>query len=245
MPPLACPNCHTTYPDEDVNVQKAIAYCDQCGQLTNLGDLIEEDAHQQSHPEVEFENPPEGCSVIDGIDGTRIVVSVRSKSTAMAGFFISLFVNGGVSMFVFVAIARTVNLIYGSVPSWFPAPKMNGKQMGLGMVIFLWLFLIPFIAIGLRIIFATLTAAFGRCEVVIKGADAYEFTGFGRIGLKRRFDATAVRSIEIKQEFSHKGRKRTCILLKTDKDVRFAHWMASDKREWLLVALRTLLTPQR
>lgn len=76
----------------------------------------------------------------------------RSIGSAIGLLLFALFWNGIVSVFVLFAIAGTLKQFNIGLPEWFPAPNMNGEPMSLGMVLFLWIFLTPFIAIGLGMI---------------------------------------------------------------------------------------------
>ena len=69
------------------------------------------------------------------------------------------------SIVVLLAIAGTLRNLHVSAPSWFPAPVVNDSSMSVGMTIFLWLFLTPFILIGLAMIGAFLSCLAGRTEV--------------------------------------------------------------------------------
>src|SRR5205823_132174 len=121
----------------------------------------------------------------------------RSAGTAIGLLALSLFWNGIVSVFVFFALNATLHLWHVPRPGWFPAPKMNGGEMGAGMTIFLWLFLTPFILIGLAMLAGFLSALGGRTEVTVQGGQAVLYSGIGPLGRRRRFNAELVKEVRI------------------------------------------------
>lgn len=180
---VLCCKCSTEIAPDDVNVGEGVAYCRKCGTLTQLADLVAN--AEDNLDSVDRGPPPRGCVVRD--EGTQIIVraSAHSLVGAAGTLFATVFWNGIVSVFVLGAASGTIFHLFGSVPSWFPVPSINGGSgsgMSLGMVIFLWIFLIPFIAAGAMLAGATLTLLFGRVEVRLRGPVGMVFMGFGPVG---------------------------------------------------------------
>lgn len=170
---------------------------------------------------------------------TRISASARSGKAAAGTMFAALFWNGIVSVFVLIALGGTVQAIFGSLPTWFPAPGNMG--MPLGMVLFLWVFLLPFIGIGLMLFGTLLTTLGGRCEVRLRGTEGTIFTGVGPFGWKRRFDAGQVTSVRLgKTAWSRNDERQPCVLIEAEKTLRFGSVLPSERREWMASALRQL-----
>jgi len=141
-----CPRCGNIIPVEDMNVAKDVALCRSCNLASSLSALVSGFALE---PDVDLQQPPRGCwHRVTGL-GALVGASHRSLGTALGLLAICLFWNGIVSVFVLLAVSSTLSLLHVPVPDWFPAPKMNGDSMGTGMTIFLWIFLTPFITIGL------------------------------------------------------------------------------------------------
>ena len=227
-----CPKCGKVIPSEDVNVANDVAYCRACNlshQLSALTQGTEVDA------DIDLNNPPAGAWHISDGTGSVIGATHRSLGAAIGALVFSLFWNGIVSVFVLVALAGTLRNLGIPLPHWFPAPNMNGSPMSVGMTIFLWLFLTPFIVIGLVMIGAFLSSIGGRTEVRMNNAEGVVFTGIGTVGYRRRFDASAVKEVRIDDRQwrdSDGGRQRkTCIVIET--------------REGKQVKLGTMLTPER
>jgi hypothetical protein len=66
--------------------------------------------------------------------------------------------------------------------------------------LFPWLFLSPLIAIGLALIKALITTAFGRTEPSVSAGAGTPFTGAGALGLTTRFKATDIMDASIERE---------------------------------------------
>jgi hypothetical protein len=239
-----CSRCGKVIPSEDVNVANDVAYCRACNvsyQLSALTRGTELDAN------INLSHPPAGAWYTN--DGTGLVVGAthRSLGSAIAALAISLFWNGIVSVFVLVAIAGTLRNLGIRMPDWFPAPVMNDSPMSVGMTIFLWIFLTPFIAIGLVMIGTFLSCLAGRTEVRINNAEGVVFTGVGVLGYRRRFDASAVKEVRIddKQWRDSDGdrRSKTCIVIETreGKLVKLGSMLTEERRKFVAGAVRKSL----
>ena len=251
MAAVICLECGDEIGPDDVNVGEGVAYCRGCGSLSRLSEILDqaegdrEDPFHPSAPErqVDPDVPPRGCAIRDDGLQTTLRASARSAGGIAGGLFATLFWNGIVSIFVLVAIAGTLHHILGSVPSWFPAPNFSsGGGMPLGMVLFLWIFLLPFIGIGLLLAGAFLTSLLGRVEVRVRHNRGVAFTGFGPFGWKRRFDAGAVRSVRMgRTTWKENNRSKPVIVIEADRTIRIGSILSDDRRAWLAAALRRLL----
>lgn len=193
MSQTRCPRCNGRIRTRDINVQEGVAVCRGCEAVTRLRELAEDADVSSADPA----SPPRGCRFSS--DGVRTVVhaSARSLGGALGLLFAAVFWNGIVSVFVLLAIAGTLHHALGSVPEWFPAPPMDSGVMPLGITIFLWVFLTPFIAIGALLAGTTLLAAGGRVEVRVDGERGSVFLGVGPLGWRRRFDVREVKSVTL------------------------------------------------
>lgn len=237
VPRVVCLSCSREVPEADVNVAEGVAFCRECGQLSRLTDIL--DATPESGAIRHFADPPHGCRIRDDGMETRIIASARSGKAAGGTMFAALFWNGIVSVFVLIALGGTVQAIFGSLPAWFPAPGNMG--MPLGMVLFLWVFLLPFIGIGLMLFATLLTTLGGRCEVRLRGTEGAVFTGVGPFGWRRRFDAGQVKLVRLgKTTWSQNDERQPCILIEAEKTLRFGSVLSSERREWMASALRQL-----
>ncbi len=196
-------------------------------------------------------HPPAGCSVIS--DGRRVTVTASLRSLAgflfPAGF--ALFWNSITSVFVLIAIAELYSNLIGPLPNWFPAPELkegkpekNGEPMDLGMTLFLCVFLIPFVTIGVGMAGTAIMNLIGKVEVVIDEFDSYVATGFGIIRWKKRFDAREVKTIAFGTTPWHsEGGAKNLIEISANRSVKFGSLLQSDRMAWLRAVLRETLLP--
>lgn len=230
-----CPTCEATIPSANINISEGVALCAACGKLSKLSALV-----NVVQPATNaLERTPSGCSVVDHGDEIRIHVSTRCIGSAMAAGFFALFWNGIVSVFVLVAIGGLYTHLIGPLPEWFPAPTFDES---LGMSIFLCVFLLPFIAVGLLMLGVTLVSLFGSLHVHVKGDKGIVRTGVGPLRWSRRFDAAHVRAVNIaKTSWSQNGQHKQLISIECDQTIRFGSMLTDRRREWLHALLTALL----
>lgn len=241
MPTPTCPKCRRVIPSDDINVAKDVAYCRDCNisyQLSNLTYSGGDDGI-----DIDLHNPPKGAWYTSNGAGTVVGATNRSVGTAFGLLFFALFWNGIVSVFVCFAVASTLHLLHIPLPGWFPIPKSNGSDVGVGMTIFLWLFLTPFICVGLFVAGACLSSLFGRTEVRIESSRGAIFAGFGSIGWRRQFDASLVRSVQISQTRNNQGRDTYAIQIemRDGKQMKLGSMLTNERRQFVLGALRRTL----
>jgi hypothetical protein len=199
---------------------------------------------------MELNRPPPGAwSKNASMGGTVIGATHRSLGKAVGALGICLFWNGIVSVFVLIAIASTIQHLRGSVPDWFPAPKFDNKPMSTGMTIFFWIFLTPFIVIGLGMVCAFFSYLFGRTEVWLRKEQGTIFTGVGALGYRRRFDMRQVKQVSIKEYVSRnndgEANRKDMIVLETREGrlFKFGSMLREDRRNYVAAALRKAIFP--
>jgi hypothetical protein len=236
-----CPKCGRVILGEEVNVAADVAYCRACNlshQLSTVTRVAELEAG------VDLNRPPEGAWRRSDGSGTFVGATHRSLGTALATLIFSLFWNGIVSVFVLLALAGTLRHLDIPVPEWFPAPKMDGGPMGAGMTIFLWIFLTPFITVGLVMIGVFLSALAGRTEVQIGRSEASVFSGIGSLGYRRRFDPRSVEDVRIDdrqwRDSDGDRRRKTNIEIETreGRRIKFGSMLTDERRRFVAVAVR-------
>jgi hypothetical protein len=127
---------------------------------------------------------------------------------------------------------------------------MNGSEMGVGITLFLWIFLTPFMAIGLAMVGALVACVGGRAEVQINGGDAAVFNGIGAIGWHSRFEISSVKDVRIddKQWRDSDGdrQRKTNIVIETasGKLITFGSMLTDERRAFVAAAVRRTLTRQ-
>lgn len=230
-----CPKCNRVIAAEDINVAKDVAYCRECNVSYSLAKLT----HGAELLSVDLTRPPAGAWSQNDGSTTVIGASNRSLGTALAMLFVSLFWNGILSIFVCSALAGTLQHMDIPLPDWFPNPDAKGDAMPFGMVIFLWIFLIPFILIGLLFVGTFLSSLFGRTEVRIQNSDGRVFVGIGPVGWRGRFDARAVKDVRIEETAPRSNNSTTTKIVietKEGKLIRFGSLLKDERRRFVAAA---------
>ncbi|MDX2132168.1 MAG: hypothetical protein SFY69_08955 [Planctomycetota bacterium] len=244
MSGATCPTCRVCIDVSDVNIAEGVGLCRGCGKVFRLSRLVEA-SEGESLREAAVGEPPEGCWATD--DGVEIVVgaSTRSVGGAIGTLAVSLFWNGIVSVFVLLAISGTIKAAGFTPPGWFPAPMMNGSGMGLGMTIFLWIFLTPFIVIGLAMLGAFVMSLGGRVEVRVRDAAGELFTGIGPVGWTRRFHAAGVTRVAVEhrrwKDSDGDARSKQEIVVEADRTLRFGSYLPDERRTFVAGKLADVL----
>ena len=239
-----CPTCSKAILSDDVNVAKDVAYCRSCNLAHSLSAL----SHTSNLTEgVNLDRPPSGVRC-DNHEG-QIIVSATHRSLGLAAgaLAIALFWNGIVSVFVLIAIAGTLKNFGIALPTWFPSPDMNGSPMSVGMTLFLWIFLTPFIVIGTSMIGAFFLSIWGRTEVQAGPTGGTVFTGVGPLGYRRRFIPSHVSDVRIEDRLWRDSdgdrQQKTNIIIETKegKLIRFGSMLSNERRRFLAALLRKFL----
>jgi len=240
-----CPKCDMVIISDDINVAKDIAYCRSCNITHKFSAIINK---SNLTTNVDFNRPPSGIKY--NHEGLKLVVSSthRSLGSAVGILAAALFWNGIVSVFVLVALASTLSHLNIQTPEWFPAPDMNGEPMSLGFLIFLWIFLTPFILIGLTMIGTFFMTIGGRTEAQIDRSEGMIFTGFGPLGYRRRFQASRISDVRIEdrswRDSDGDRQLKTCIVIETHegKLIRFGSMLSEERRKFMAALLyRTMV----
>lgn len=188
---------------------------------------------------VDVSRPPGGAWFQRTGTGFVTGATHRSWGQALGMLFFTTFWNGIVSVFVLLALGATLHHLGVPVPHWFP----KGTGMPLPMTIFLWVFLTPFIAIGLLTFGIFLSSLAGRTQVTIEGGQGMVFSGVGPLGFRKRFSAAEVKDVRIEEaawrDNRGSSRRRTQVVLNTgDKPVVFGSMWNEPRRSFVAAALK-------
>lgn len=234
-----CSHCRGVIPPEDVNVAADVAYCRACNQATPLSEILREGGE----PRPGLDQPPPGAWLVN--EGqTRVAGATnRSLGTAAGALFGALFWNAIVSIFVGIALFGTLRRLGVPLPAWLPAAAGRAAPMGTGALVFLWLFLTPFIAIGCFLASTVISSLWGRTEVRIEAGAGTIFTGVGSLGWRRRFDPASIRRITIQEVHGNNNARQEVIVLETatGKRLRFGSLLTDERRAFLAEATRQVL----
>jgi hypothetical protein len=236
----ACSKCGQEIAGDNINVASDVAYCRDCNVSYSLSELTRDEV---ANAVFDLQHPPKGAWFAIDRDATVIGATNRNPANAAGFLFFALFWNGILSIFLLFAVAASLRHLGISLPGWFPAPEMDGQDMTVGMTIFLWVFLMPFILVGLFVAGAALSSLFGRTEVGIAEAGATVFTGIGTLGWRRRFDPAQVKGIRTHRKHNSEGNDTLTILVETreGKQIKFGSLLSNERRQFVLAALRKRL----
>jgi len=171
--------------------------------------------------ELHSDHPPRGITIERTFDGGTVVkIRMFSWESFMSAIGITLFWNGLVSVFVWLAIKTSA--------------------------ILLWLFLTPFIAIGLALVFGLLFTVFGKSEIKITNAEGSVFTGIGPFGKTRRFAPKSVKRFGTREkqvthwEGSSPVVHIPTIVMNNGREIKLPR-LDSIRETWLVFALAQIL----
>jgi len=235
-----CPKCKRVIPDADINVASDVAFCRACNVAHKLSSLV----HGLQLDDIDLGHPPSGAWHRGSGIGAVIGATHRSVGMAIGALAVSLFWNGIISVFVLVALSATLQHLHVPTPDWFPAPKMNGDAMSVGMTIFMWIFLTPFIVVGSIMIGAFLSAIAGRTEVEIRQSEGTLFVGIGSLGWRRRFNSETVKDVRIEDrnwrdnDGDRRSKRQIVIETEDGKEIKFGSMLREDRMKFVAAAVR-------
>ncbi len=196
-----CPKCGNAIAPADINVGSDVAFCRACNYSTSLSALTRDLAHD---PNVDLGSPPPGAWYRD--NGTEKVIGAtgRSLKSAIGMFFVAIIWDGVVSMFALFVLVATLKNLNRPIPAWIPdaVARTGGDISGL-MSSCMWLFLTPFLLIGVAMPFAVLMYLFGHAEVTITDTRGHVYRGIGLFGRKTYFNPADVRAVRIAERRMH------------------------------------------
>ncbi len=235
-----CSKCGRMISGTDINVAQDVAYCRPCNISYRLSDLT---SGADVSAQVNLQNPPAGAWFVNDGNGMVMGATNRSLASGLGLLFFAVFWNSIVSLFIFLVVSATLHHLGVTLPAWFPEPKMNGGEMSVGMTLGMWLFLTPFILVGTGVAIAALSSIFGRTEVRLANSEGTIFTGIGRIGWKRRFEISQIKTVRTHQQRNNEGRDSFAILLETHagKQFKLGSLLTNERRQFLLGALQKTL----
>jgi len=144
--------------------------------------------------ELSLDHPPRGIRMERLMDGGTVIrIRMFSAAQVLPILFITLLWNSIVSIFVAIPVsmtAATFGYDFGISFQWNISPPP---------LWFLWLFLSPFIAIGLFLLLSLVFNVFGRCEIRLGTGEGSIFSGIGSIGRTRRFALQSIKSLRLEE----------------------------------------------
>lgn len=211
-----CPSCGREVPADQINIQEMAAACPECGELFSIADAAKEAAAPPLLPE------PANTKVYLVRDrDERIGVALPRGGFKGLGCFLvffSLFWNGITWTIVIAGITQF------------------GKE-GKGMGVFMLLFMIPFVLIGLGMAVGALWAIFGRTSVALsRSALIVERALFG-LRWRKTYKIEDIESIGMREAYKRNGHSKYGVgieLASRRMPVIFGSSLTEDERKWIL-----------
>lgn len=210
---IECPKCKHEVDTTDINVAADIAHCKKCNEVFSLSELLNKDVIKS----FDLTNPPSGSWFKRLPQGFQVGVSTKS----FAAFFII--------PFMVVWSGASLGGIYGSqiISGKFdPFMSFFGIPFLLGSVIF-W-------AIGLMFIF-------GKVTVTVEQNNCTIFTGIGSIGWSRYCKWNEISSVYDYVSTTSRNNRSSTIVLEGKKRVSFGSLVKSERKYFMIQALRKML----
>jgi hypothetical protein len=243
MIPPTCPRCHQVITAADINVAADVAFCRHCNLASKLSPMVHAHRALDVGP-FDADAAPHGAWAQMGPGEAILGASHRSPASAAGLLAISIFWNGIVSVFVLVALASSLTLAGIPIPDWFPAPTMNEKPMGLGITLFLWIFLTPFILVGLGMLLGFVNALCGRTILRLSHGHATVFSGIGPIGWTQRFQPGEVREVRLEDrqwrdsDGDARRRSQGVFVLESGREVAFGGSLPAARLRYLVAGAK-------
>ena len=117
--------------------------------------------------DLHIDHPPRGITMERAPDGTTVFKARKFGAAAFGMLFFTVLWNGITSIFVCIVIAETTKQFGQNIP--FKEMTLNSSPNPTPLYYF-WLFLTPFILVGIGTLFAAVYSFIGRAEIRL-GAD--------------------------------------------------------------------------
>lgn len=243
---MDCLHCRVAIADADINVGADTALCRSCGRLSRPSDALKDQGIDLGLDlaDADVDHPPRGCSFVD--DGLDRTWEAKLRNLSLGGFFLlfSTFWCSVTSIFATLIASATLRHLGVSVP-WLP---QNQPDAGLpfgdsaGGLVLAWLFITPFLLVGIATACLALVNLFGRVSVRVRQSEGSVRSGLGPLARNRRFDATAVRRVGLGVSNTRVNGQPLPILElehgKAGAKIRFGTGLPQARMAWMAAALR-------
>ena len=256
-------------------MNEGVALCSSCGALTRVGDLggLNDASEQLGDLPEKFKEwfglstdtgdwtntvnelwrvVPRGCSVKGSRDDIRIAATTRAYGSALAMLFFAVFWNSIVSIFVAASLSGLWSYFFGKLPAWFPAMGSNQKSvMPIGMAVFVLVFMIPFVSIGVMLICGILMSLFGSVKMRVRHEQVSVSSGIGPLRWTRRFEVNNVTNVclgqkPMKSNNNNSKNPSRSVHIQAHKLIRVGSSLSETRMKWLgSVATLLLMEPRQ
>ena len=190
--------------------------------------------------ELSLDHPPRGIRMERTFEGETIIKVRLFSLVAFPILFMALFWNSLTYFFAVSVIGKTsakFGLGWDVTPSFFELNKDTDALW------FLWVVLVPFVAIGIFLFFFALSRFFGRCEIRLGTSDGSVRSSIGSVGKTQRFALRSIKSIEVRKVVDDGDEKtpiRMIITMNNGREIKFPYLIKMHET-WLVFALNKIL----
>ena len=191
--------------------------------------------------DLHIDHPPRGITMERAPDGTTVFKARKFGAAAFGMLFFTVLWNGITSVFVCIAISMTADKFGWNLP--FKGVDWNENAPPLwGM----WLFLTPFILVGIGTLFAAVYNFIGRAEIRVGADEGSVFKGIGSLGRTQRFAPQSVKAVEWSQYQTRRSKggththTRFIIEMKNGREIKLPS-LGKLRETWLCFALNKIL----
>ncbi len=222
---LTCPTCAETIPASEADVSTGLVRCLPCNELFRLTDLmgaaqVDAPLEQQRPPKVER---PEGAASELAVIGEQLTLLLPRGSNRAAGWFFVLFSAfwNAITWTIALGALFTSSVVPQDVEVEEAVVSTAAVMDFAGIVVFV--FLIPFLLIGLATAVAALYLFFGRTALTVDREQVvFVRSLFGREWVRRRPTSDCV-GVDLREAYS-----------RNDQPVHGVGIAFADNRAWVL-----------
>lgn len=212
---LTCPKCQQVIAPEQINVAEGAALCPGCGEVYQLGELLEP---EQLASEGDLGDPPRGAWFKASLEEWEVGTTTRS---AVAWFLVP---------FMCVWSGFSLGGLYGS--------QIIAGQFDLGKSVFGIPFLLGTILFGSIAVMSVC----GKVYLRVVGDAALLFMGVGAAGWRKRFAWNSVIRVREKESQGENGSSYSIVLERQQgAPIQFIGFVNDERRRFILQVLRRML----
>jgi hypothetical protein len=162
MRTLTCSSCGAAISQENINVAKDFFYCPACQKAGTISAQISDVEISADYSR----GAPAGTW--ERSEMNRLVVGARcfEWGALLGQLFTAVFWNGILSLFLLVFGVFTLQSLKVPLPEQLNFIEKKPENFPPGMLVFFWLFITPFVAIGLWMIYSVFDTLFGKIELL-------------------------------------------------------------------------------
>jgi hypothetical protein len=229
-----CRDCDAVLAPADISISEGVALCQQCGCLSRLSQLS---SSSRSRAQIRA-RPPGSCRLDKQGLQTIATVSLNDIGNFLMWAGGALFWNSITGLFVMFSVGDLHIHLIGPLPDWFPVPRTE-TQRTLGELIFMCVFLLPFVVAGIGLCLAALISWRGKMRVIIEPDQAEVRIELGKLHWRKQFDPREVRAVELSPtKWQSEDADNRQIEIQADRTLRIGAMLTVEQRELLTAELR-------